>query len=298
MGISYAGVPLLLSPPSSGISQFVENYLRHNGRNLFSWNSAYRTSGQWLSKSANVSRVNMPAFNWRDPPPIGLNELYIPTGATRWAVGLFLATDTAIRQIIAALPKNGSSQFGTMWGGLQMDTPESTDTLNHKMWMLPPQPISGQYANADRFVTSANQPSETFGNETLWLLPLVDGRYFMQGSYQASQFTVSDWTTLLNTVLPNAIGGGSAVALNPKYPLTPDQDYFTPDPNEFARQYHNPAALMDAIAASLGRMPVYDAATGYFQYANWEDNGFVWNDQDVMAGGGWSRTPWPPCLRR
>ena len=67
MGISYAGFPLILTPPTSGMAEYVEQYLEYEGRRLFSWNSSYRTSGWWHSKAANVSRVNMPIR--RSHPP-------------------------------------------------------------------------------------------------------------------------------------------------------------------------------------------------------------------------------------
>lgn len=258
----------------------MEQYLEYEGRRLFSWNSAFRVSGQWASIAANVSRVNMPAFNWRDPPRIGVNQLYYPNGATRWTVGLFLATDSAMRQIFAAVNGNTTSGGGA---ALYIDLPDTSDTLQWNLWMLPPQPISVQTTKANLMKSLTQDPGEVWGNETIWLLPLVDLRYFWQG--MSTVPGVASWDTLLGTTIPTTVGG----SVTPGFTTcNADQDYVQPDQNEFARSYPNQAPLIDAAAASIGRMPVFDPYSEQLSFPSWEQNKLPWNDQDLMAGGPWS----------
>jgi len=283
MGVSYAGIPLLLTPQSSAVEYYVEKYLEYEGTRLFSWNNAYRVSGQWHSKAANVSRVNMPAFNWRAPPKIPLNTLYTPTGATRWSVGLYVLNDSQMRRIMNIVTGTGKTMQSAK---LVFDTPERSETVSYNMFMLPPQPISVKNDLTDRLKDLSQSNAETWGSETLWLMPLVDGRYFWQGVTGPTTPTpITKWISLLSG-LTQSLPASTYIA-GPT--LNVDQDYYNPDYSEFARPYHSVAGLIDAMAASIGRLPTYDPTTNMLRITQWEAPFTPFDDASIIGGGMWSR---------
>lgn len=203
------------------------------------------------SKDSTVgpALIGLPKPNYPAPPPLRLNELYWPTGAARWARGLFLASKT----VADALPKGEAVTFKAVVG---------EQTLETDLFVLPPHPVS--------CVTDA---------ETLWLIPVVDERYWWQlrnvGTIGKPDLTT--WETLYAS-LAERLG----------IELTVDEihaDYLYPDPEEFTRRYDNAATLLDAVAHSVGQRIV--------RQFNGDYRAIGWNDSaGELESNLADRTPW------
>lgn len=238
MSLTFAGVPLLLPDRDGRLERFLAEYQCLDELRVFVSETTWQASNRGNARSGFTANVNMNSPNWPSPPAPKLNTLYWPTGAARWAWGLFLATATQVNQIFAAIaPSSGGVTFRESYGNLVLADDESGDTITAAgMHLLPPRPIS---------------VPEISDDESLWLLPIVDERYFWQWINLGSIATAdtldetSTWTDLW-TLIQAALG--TAITKD-----TISADYFQPDPREFTREFQNIALLMDAAAASVGQ---------------------------------------------
>lgn len=174
--------------------------------------------------------IGLPVWNWPTAPAPRLNTVYWPTGATRWAYGLFLATRQTRDRIISRVHSSNGNVAATLSMGDDLDggglSPYSMD-----MWMLNPRPVSS-----------------TASDEDLWIIPLVDERYFWQFKAVADLevTTSTTWATLFSTI-------ATALGVTVTVSSSVEAAYLKPDPVEFTRRYENAAMLLDAAAASTGR---------------------------------------------
>ena len=60
------------------------------------------------SISGKRAFVDMPTPNYPAPPIPRINTLYWPTGATRWATGLFLTNGEELKKILSVTYSDGS----------------------------------------------------------------------------------------------------------------------------------------------------------------------------------------------
>lgn len=223
--LTYADVPLLFPDPTGELDRWLKKLhpldttaifssrsLSELGtrRGLHAWHGARRGIG--------LTSANYPAI-----PQLGLNTLYWPTGATRWSAGLFLASHDSKDKLLSAGSGGASSHPLKMAAG-KME-------IEAEMFLLPPLPLGSQSPTAD-----------------LWIVPLVDARYWWQyRSFGSSEVTYdTTWSQLfsnLGTLLGESIDLGSGV----------DTAYLQPDPIEFTRPYESAAAMLDAAALSVGK---------------------------------------------
>jgi hypothetical protein len=104
MGISFAGVDLLLEDPGGVFQSWLDRNLSLQDMRLFgSEPVAYREGRDGSRHHENREGVGLPLLNWSAPPRPKLNTLWMPTGASRWGVGLFLASDAQLTEIIEAI---------------------------------------------------------------------------------------------------------------------------------------------------------------------------------------------------
>jgi len=180
-------------------------------RGLQSWYGVRKGIGQTVA-------------NYPKAPKPRLNTLYWPTGATRWARGFFLATGASKEKIVAQAHAAGNVPLKLTMGedGMYVQT---------NMYLLPPRVVARQ-ANAA---------------EALWILPLVDVRYWWQNrSTDDLEVTTSTtWASLFSTLATKL---GTSVSMT-----APIAAYLQPDPIEFTRRYENAAAMLDAAALSVGK---------------------------------------------
>lgn len=205
------------------------------------------------SKDSTVgpALIGLPKPNYPPPPPIRLNQLYWPTGAARWARGYFLASKTVAQQL--AETSGTAVPFKAEFGSHAIET---------DLFVLPPHPISC-----------------VDGAETLWLVPVVDDRYWWQFRNYGS---LGKPTTLTWSVMYAWLATQLGISLSISTLAT---DYLAPDPDEFTRRYDNAATLLDAVAHSVGQR-IVKQFDGTYQALDWTTSA---EELDANIA---SRTPW------
>jgi hypothetical protein len=163
MTISYAGYPLY--DPTVEVMGEIAAYLSFEKLNDFSRPS-------WPSR--NLTDFAFPFLDKR--PPIELNTLWWPQGASRWAVGYFLVTE-ATKQAIEAVvygsfPTNPNVTAPFYLPQDLVFNDGTNGAVPIPMYMLPPRPLDQCFKTPPS--TYQIVPSYDPG---LWLLTLVDDRY-------------------------------------------------------------------------------------------------------------------------
>lgn len=238
MAVSYAGVPLLLEDPGHEFQEWLERALSLVDARLFGGLPVALVEGRTDSLTSNFYKVGLPTPNWPAPPRPKINTLWIPTGASRWAVGLFLCSTDQLTEIRENLSSEGFAELkleDERW-----PQKDNSALLTASMYLLPPRPVNHTEAVAD-------------GSE-LWLLPLVDRRYFFQ--FRDAGYLVLDetqWSSLI-ALLAARLGVSVSFSSIPS-------SYFIPDNTELSRPYENAAVLMDAVAACVGQRITFNLDT-------------------------------------
>ena len=221
--ISLAGYPLLLEDPAGKVQQWLDQYLPIDDlRAVTSWQ---RTS--W-------STWNTPSPNYSTPLRTKINTWYRPTGAARWAFGLFLADTRTKNAILAAQ--------GTTVPGVTLRLGYGNVSRSWLAFCLPPRPLGSDV-------------SELAG---LWLIPVVDERYYWQ-------FVGGGGTVITDTTTWAAFFASLASALDITLRLdSVSANYGTPHVTSFVSgAWSNAAVMLDAAALSVGQRVVLDyEATG------------------------------------
>lgn len=240
MGISYAGIDLLLPTPE--LQAWLDRYLPTAETALFGGEPAAVRSSMTGTRGDNKTGVGLPLPNYPSAPPLRLNSLYWPTGATRWGRMVALATAQQLQQIYLK---------PAVYGVRQLLVHDGNTVVTAQMHMLEPRPLAG---------FSAVQA------ENLWLLPLVDERYLWQfrhmPPYEPSD--ISSWNAVF-TLLGIALDKPLAVS-------TIDPRFLSPDKTELFRPAANPAVLLDAVCHSIGHRFVLQPDVGYFSDRSWRMN--------------------------
>ena len=209
--ISYAGIPLLHD------TEALRMWIAANADPMWAQDAAppdLRTRTLWLSgprRPAQDARVE-------------LNVLKYPWGASRFAVGHFLAS---YRQLALIRPQVYSGANGYQACPLVMS--DGTNTLTTPLWMLPPRPLTGIPGVSGQ----------------AWLLTLVDSRWFWP--YVANAYTVvggsTTWAYLLG-VIEGVLGETITWDTIPSA-------YVYPDPI-LSSYYDSWPQTFDAVCASIG----------------------------------------------
>jgi len=235
--LTFAGEPLLF--PKAETDAFLARNLELLDLSQFADQPSRRASARQSCRSRFEQNkgLGLPVINWPASPTPRINTLYWPTGATRWAQGWFLATRKT-RDAILKKIRPSSQSAGNDTGKLEFGSNTSdTNIQTADMYLLPPRPISWTGAQGD--------------DADLWLIPLVDARYFWQfvNVGDLSVTTSTTWATLFSTL-------GTALGETITVESTVDAAYLKPDPTDFSRRYDNASLLLDAAAWSAGRRVV------------------------------------------
>jgi hypothetical protein len=155
---------------------------------------------------------------------IAIGRLYWPTGASRWAVGHYLATDTDVAHL------RGKAYRGAAYLPLTLKiTDESgTDFIETDLYMLPPRPLA-----------------QIEGEEQLYLLTLVDERFFWW--LESALITVTGGTTTW-AQLVTSIGTALGISISSE---TVDAAYLLPSAS-LSSDYEYLPLLLDAVAVNTG----------------------------------------------
>lgn len=251
MTISFNNVDMLLADPEGVADRFVRSYS--------SWPHAEINS----PPTATHSNQPIPRPNWPKRPPMGVNQLYFPTGASRWACGLFLTDQAGVDSLATVLT-----------GKLIMDL--SNETIN--VSVTPSGAVSPVEWNAgSRFCAYMHKLDPvpvSVTDDTLWIVPLVDVRYFWQGMSVRLE-NIGTWEELITelaeklteqsgtedtatTFIARELGD----AYNWLVTLA-DPELSIPDPCFFSQQPVNVPNAMDMVCWTLGlRFIPEDLTTG------------------------------------
>lgn len=202
----------------------------------------------------NLSTITWPLAAEDLHRPVRLGSLYWPSGASRWAVGTFLATEgqlADIRELAYTINRTTQTQeyvplefvmddgnTYTFADNTTADAKIATD-----LWMLPPWPLAQNQAatNSEWLLPQTINLDE----EPLYLLTLVDDRYFWW--HRAAALEVNEgettWAELIDTIA-DALG----VEIEPDTIATA---YVYP-PAALATQYEQLPLVLDAVAYSIG----------------------------------------------
>lgn len=210
MGISFAGHDVILE--SAPLAKFFDGELPRDWHGEHSW--------PLTSRAQTITAE----FNWPWPPLLPeqfhVSELYWPTGAQRFAQCWLLATTDIKNAILQSISANG-------FGQLEMDT--GAGSIEATMYLLPPRQLTG--------------------SGDLWLLPLVDQRYWWQFSSTEDALTITQGTTTWANVIDIL---KTQLLISTLTTSTIPSDYLYPDTETLTQYGGNCAALLDCVANSLG----------------------------------------------
>jgi hypothetical protein len=248
--LSY-GVEPLLHDKDFQVQDFLDLYLPIDQLISEIDESLHRKTSR--TNERDDSFVGLPVPNYPAPPRLKVNQLYWPTGASRWARGYFLCTENTKKSLTTISNKRD----WTLKAVTELGTLETT------LHLLPPRPVS----NVDGSTTN------------LWLLPVVDDRYYWQ-FMDFGNTTINTWSSLIDDI---AIRLGISITKD-----TPATDYISPDATLFNRKYDNAAVVLDAVAHSIGHRITRDL-DGTVKSRNWDTHAETDADNIDPTSGDWAQ---------
>lgn len=257
--IKYAGVNTLIPTPE--VEEFISRFL--NEEYMRFWYEPGH--GPDVGASAPV----VPRLNWKRTFQPRLNQLIWPTGASRWASMLLLVTSeqlTAIKLLsdpsVSSVYRSSGQQLviadATFQGDIEDDaftrevlvpaegeTPASygkSVALSTEMFALEARPVSLPYQY--QFDTETEEWAWVETTEkTLWLLPIVDKRWFGQW-FSINDESWETWDDVLTAVLSPF--GTEVVS-------TIHADYGDPDADlRRGLDYANLGEIADSVSRTVG----------------------------------------------
>lgn len=238
---------------------------------------------------------NLAFPNYAPLPSPKINQLVIPTGASRWSYGLFLATEQQKNTIYECQRSRGNMTLymgaPVIGEGASEVASEAIRTVKLPVHCLPPRPITPRGRLKQDWSTSADGVArriEGTADESypaasdLYLIPIVDVRYFWQylhtGAMSAQDFT-SDagpftacldggdktsgekiWDYLAARLPDSLVGDGSQdiVAIDDLHPY-----YQTPPRFVAENDYENLAVIIDSYLWMHGLQLVVNLVNDY-----------------------------------
>ena len=251
MPITYCDVPLLLEDPGRELSGWIDQAIALEDARLFGRQPVALEEGRWIPRNSARAHVGLTQPNYSAPPRLKINSLWLPTGAARWGVGLFLIDRAGLDKIVAALGSDNSGTLTITEDAISRGTGVANRAISLPMCLLPPRPV-----------TIKNTGSDGKALPRLYLLPLVDRRYLWQ-YVDAGPLTVTCNTTWQDVI--DQLEGQLGIDLS-NAPVS--SAWLRPDPVELTRQYENAAVLLDAVAWNVGQRVVPEL-DGSFRMMSW-----------------------------
>lgn len=184
--------------------------------------------------SRNILGVALTDENRQPTPMIRINDFYYPNNASRWAVFRGLATSSMVKSINTAVASSNGQTYGTFKiNSVVKGRDSSKYGISTSLYMLPPRIIG-----------------ETESAEGLYLITLVDERYFFQGTPATLPLSpYSTWADIINYL---------AVTLGISLSFSNVLDsYQRPEPDSALwTTGENAASLLDAAAYNIGTVVV------------------------------------------
>jgi microcystin-dependent protein len=260
--ISYAGVPLPLVTPD--LEAWLGSYL---DANRIEWFNTLDANSPELTCSTRTRE--------RSQPSCKLSTLVWPTDLSRFGTALYVATTAQLKQILTTVDASKPRAAALLKIGSSISVPMS---------LLEPVQITGAPVNpvtlAGAVANSVQAVGPQSATDGLWLLPLVDSRYYLITGVTYSELTQTTWQTWLEAVHSSCGITCTVHAVSSEF-LIPGQLYYP--------QGNTPGITMlaDSAATTIGRRYVRQL-TGAFELQRYSDgltkyapvNGFK-----VIAGG-------------
>jgi len=196
---------------------------------------------------------NLLYFNYPESPEPAINQLVIPTGATRWAHMLMLVTESDQSAIYS---EAGTGPLILQYRAERREdmafvdsqgnpVPANHKTLKMTMWPLAAIPLTTKIVNS-------NQVAAGSLREGAYLIPLVDGRYWWQfrNVGAISEETFANCAAML-TYLTSRVDETVTIKN-----LHADYDKILPDVLE--NDQENLAVVLESVAGQLGLTVVPD----------------------------------------
>jgi hypothetical protein len=127
-------------------------------------------------------------LRWPDRPQLKLNEFFYPTHASRWGEFNGVIDQAGYEAILTTcFPQSGTNPAPATFTLKQEDQDNNTFTFSTQMFCLPPRPLAVS--------------DQTTG---LFLITLVDQRYYLQFTDAGVVNPNVSWDTLLTNVAGNS----------------------------------------------------------------------------------------------
>lgn len=224
--IRYAGVETLL--PSPKVEAFVNANLPAGIAQYF----CPPGNGAELGESAPF----MPANKWAHAVQPRINTLYWPTGASRWACMLLLVDSSMLDTIVPLTSAAFSAGlYNAVGKQLVLADTGYSGTITDDEWSL----SSGLVAMSTEMFALTPHPISAYSgaSKTLWVLPVVDARWFWQWEPVVPGVDApADWDETLN-LLRDTIRQPSGLWI----------------PDDIETEYSEPLDLRDYKHATLGK---------------------------------------------
>lgn len=155
--------PLMLASDRDGrLQKWLETYLPTSDLRVLVNRSPSVTSNRPQTRSGNTPGVGLPLFNYPGSPAPKLNTIYWPTGAARWAFGLFIVDDPGL----AAVMDDAGNRNDTVELKIQDETTREIVTLKVNLMRYRPVNIGTSSARASTCCRSST--SDTTGSTRTW----------------------------------------------------------------------------------------------------------------------------------
>ena len=273
MTITFAGVPMLLESPNGAVTDFIQRY----------WSLPTNPINSPPRRIDTRTLCQPPA--WPQTPNLKINQLYQPSGATRWSRCLLLCDDVSMNRISGL--QMGTLTFGAGYPCTPVNYDGSTPSSSSSCTL-----DQGDFNIGGNFSAVMYKldpiPVSIKGASGLYIVPLVDERYFWQGINLVTNATAWYQKTGSSSSSSSSNGTGSlfgdiidALASNATG-LPASSSYISGDINPIANPsclaFRNgaipAAAALDLLCWSLGLLLVpndyhnylYNRITGeYYQ---------------------------------
>jgi len=227
-GITFANVPAVLDYDRA-VERFVSQRWPASRWPFSQARNDIPTSANAFQGHETLGRFRLP---YPDVPPPRINEVVIPTGASRYGRGLFLFGREEMEQIAATVFGFSGSlsslpgEWGTGDSAAELRI-EYGEVFAWQMRALPPMLI------------------DATGDSQLWLLPLVDFRFRLSQLSADSVLLQGDtWTDLLSNLFTSGSLSAPSVSVNAAHGV-PDRESFS-DPGVTV------GTAIDATMLSIG----------------------------------------------
>jgi hypothetical protein len=194
---------------------------------------------------------NLLYYNYPDLPEPAINQLVIPTGATRWSYMLMLVTEGDKEAIYE---EAGTDPLILQYRAEKRDEAASGSvaadrkTLKMSMWPLAAIPLTTK-------IVASNRATSGSLREGAFVIPLVDGRYWWQfrnvDDFESEEF--ADPAAMLTYLIERAPEEITTSALHADYSVLPDVQ---------ENNFESLSVVLESVASQLGLTVVPDMTNG------------------------------------